>query len=360
MNIKKSMDYLNWFEDLEKRRLGKSSLYNMGNTCYINAVIQSLVHNPYLVYYIQSDKYHDDIKKTSSKAELLTQFVRLVKGYYTDNCRIRPTSLRKQIGNLDDRYSGSDQNDAHEFLASFVDWLHDALSYEVEISVEKAPKTQRDMLEVQSIKEWENFFSREYSPIVNMYYGQYQTTTSCSKCGFIKNRFDPYCYLTLTVSDDISNIYDGLDQMVKPEELDKDNFVKCDRCNEKMVSTQKTSIWRTPYCLFIVLKRFSMTGAKNGKLIDFPLEGLDLSSYVEGYDQGTDSIYDLYSVVNHRGSHFYGHYTNTSKNFDGNWIYFDDDKYQVIDDSSVVSSSAYILCYIKRNFFPEMVKGDDE
>ena len=358
--MKKSMEYLTWFEEYENKRLGRSSLHNMGNTCYMNAVLQALLHNPYLVFFINSDKYEEDVKEGSSKKELLKQFVRLVKGFYQDNSKIRPISLRRLIGSLDDRYLGADQNDAHEFLASIIDWLHDSLSYEVEISVEKAPKTQRDMLEIQSIKEWENFFSREYSPIVNMFYGQYQTATSCSKCGFIKNRFDPYCYLTLTVSKDISNIYEGLDHMVKPEELDKDNYVKCDRCNEKMVSTQKTSIWRTPFCLFIVLKRFSMTGAKNGKLVDFPLEGLDLSSYVEGYDQGTDSVYDLYSVVNHRGTHFFGHYTNMSKNFDDNWLYFDDEKYQVIDETSVVSPSAYVLCYIKRNFFPDFVKPEDE
>lgn len=351
------VEYLAFLNELSEKRLGKSTIYNMGNTCYMNSVLQALLHNPYLNYYFMTNKYEEDVKKTSSKLNLLKQYVRLVNVFYEDNSKIRPHSLCKQIESLDDRYSGGEQNDAHEFLASIIDWLHDALSYEVNItSSSDIPTTEKGKLELQSIKEWDKFFSKEYSLIVDLCYGQYQTFTKCSNCSTINNRFEPFCYITLPVSEEIKDIYDGLDHMSKEEMLDKDNYVKCDKCNQNTVSSQKTAIWRTPFCLFIVLKRFSMTGKKINQLIDFPIEGLDLSSYVEGDDQETDSIYDLYSVVNHHGSHHFGHYTNISKNPDDNWIYIDDDKYRTIDDSSVISSNAYILCYVKRNFYPNIVK----
>ena len=45
-------------------------------------------------------------------------------------------------------------------------------------------------------------------------------------------------------------------------------------------------------------------------LVDFPLEGLDLTSRVRGPTQGQQCIYDLYAVSNHHGGYGGGHCTS--------------------------------------------------
>lgn len=53
--------------------------------------------------------------------------------------------------------------------------------------------------------------------------------------------------------------------------------------------------------------------AKNNALVDFPIEGLDISKYV--YDkEGKSYVYDLYAISNHMGSLHGGHYTAYGKN----------------------------------------------
>lgn len=53
-------------------------------------------------------------------------------------------------------------------------------------------------------------------------------------------------------------------------------------------------------------------------VVDFPIEGLDLTKHVLGYDSENNPplIYDLYAVSNHYGSLSFGHYTAYGKNGD--------------------------------------------
>ena len=57
-------------------------------------------------------------------------------------------------------------------------------------------------------------------------------------------------------------------------------------------------------------------------------------------------VYDLYAVCHHSGSIGHGHYTSQCKNVDGLWYSFNDSFVTpILDESRVVSSSAYILFY---------------
>jgi Ubiquitin carboxyl-terminal hydrolase len=62
-------------------------------------------------------------------------------------------------------------------------------------------------------------------------------------------------------------------------------------------------------------------------------------------------------VSNHYGSLAFGHYTAYGKNAEtGKWHDFNDSSVSVLSDysaeSEVVTNAAYVLYYIRRNFFP--------
>jgi ubiquitin carboxyl-terminal hydrolase 4/11/15 len=61
-------------------------------------------------------------------------------------------------------------------------------------------------------------------------------------------------------------------------------------------------------------------------------------------------IYDLYAVANHYGTMMGGHYTAFCKNFfDQKWYEFNDERVSRINEDEVVSSSAYVLFYRRRD-----------
>lgn len=108
----------------------------------------------------------------------------------------------------------------------------------------------------------------------------------------------------------------------KSEVLSEDNAWYCNRCKELRRATKTLEIWTAPDILVVHLKRFSSHRVFRDKvdaLVDFPIEGLDLSERV-GLAEGKDLVYDLFAVDNHYGGLGGGHYTAYAKNFfDQQW-----------------------------------------
>ena len=116
---------------------------------------------------------------------------------------------------------------------------------------------------------------------------------------------------------------DCLDEFGKAEILSENDAWYCPRCKEHRRASKKFELWKSPDILVIHLKRFSAQGRFRDKLdvfVDFPVEGLDLSSRVAIQEEGKSPIYDLFAVDNHYGGLGGGHYTAYAQNFyDQNW-----------------------------------------
>lgn len=105
------------------------------------------------------------------------------------------------------------------------------------------------------------------------------------------------------------------------------------------------------------MKRFSLNRAsfynsrKIQELIEFPVEGLDLSEHLIGNHSSENRklVYDLYAVSNHFGNMNGGHYTAYAKNpINNKWYEFDDSHVTPLDPRKVVDKSAYVLFYKRR------------
>jgi ubiquitin C-terminal hydrolase len=92
--------------------------------------------------------------------------------------------------------------------------------------------------------------------------------------------------------------------------------------------------WNLPDILVIDLKRYNSQNMKNTSFVQFPLEDLDLSSYVIGYNNSSYK-YNLYAVSNHFGNPMGGHYTSFVKNANGYWYHFDDGTIQKVLDAKI-------------------------
>lgn len=116
---------------------------------------------------------------------------------------------------------------------------------------------------------------------------------------------------------------DCLNEFGKEEILSEMDTWYCPRCKEHRRASKKFELWKTPDILVMHLKRFSSSSSRRDKLdvrVDFPVEGLDLSSRVIETEEGKQEIYDLFAVDDHWGGLGGGHYTAFAKNFnDGQW-----------------------------------------
>ncbi|KAK4123327.1 ubiquitin carboxyl-terminal hydrolase-like protein [Parathielavia appendiculata] len=150
---------------------------------------------------------------------------------------------------------------------------------------------------------------------------------------------------------------DCLDEFEKEEILSEQDTWYCPRCKEHRRASKKFDLWKTPDILVVHLKRFSSSGWRRDKLdilVDFPVEGLDLTKRVIDKETGKQEIYDLIAVDDHWGGLGGGHYTAFAKNFvDGEWYEYNDATVTKLKDTSrVVTSAAYLLFYRRRSDVP--------
>ncbi|KAN0095576.1 UCH domain containing protein [Hyaloscypha variabilis] len=150
---------------------------------------------------------------------------------------------------------------------------------------------------------------------------------------------------------------DCLNEFGKEEVLSEMDTWYCPRCKEHRRATKKFELWKTPDILVMHLKRFSSSAFRRDKLdvfVDFPIEGLDLTSRVIETEEGKQEIYDLFAVDDHWGGLGGGHYTAFAKNFvDNEWYEYNDSSVtKQKDPTRVVSQSAYLLFYRRRSDVP--------
>ncbi|KAK5654111.1 hypothetical protein OQA88_7542 [Cercophora sp. LCS_1] len=150
---------------------------------------------------------------------------------------------------------------------------------------------------------------------------------------------------------------DCLAEFEKEEILSEQDTWYCPRCKEHRRASKKFDLWRTPDILVVHLKRFSSTGWRRDKLdalVDFPIEGLDLTERVVSKEDGKQEIYDLIAVDNHYGGLGGGHYTAFAKNFlNGEWYDYNDAQVSPVKElAKIVSTGAYLLFYRRRSDVP--------
>lgn len=116
---------------------------------------------------------------------------------------------------------------------------------------------------------------------------------------------------------------DCLDEFEKEEILSEQDTWYCPRCKEHRRASKKFDLWKTPDILVVHLKRFSSSGWRRDKLdilVEFPVEGLDLTRRVINKEDGKEEVYDLIAVDDHWGGLGGGHYTAFARNFvDDQW-----------------------------------------
>ncbi|KAK3645531.1 hypothetical protein LTR22_014695 [Elasticomyces elasticus] len=142
----------------------------------------------------------------------------------------------------------------------------------------------------------------------------------------------------------------------KREILSEDNAWYCNRCKEMRQAAKTLEIWTIPDILIVHLKRFGGNRSFRDKidvLVDYPIEGLDMTKKVGNKEDGKEYVYDLFAVDNHFGGLGGGHYTAFAKNFyNGQWYDYNDSSVSPLGDGKLHSAAAYLLFYRRRSETP--------
>ena len=342
---------------------GIIGLKNLGNTCFMNSVLQSLFAiEPLMTYF--SNGRHKGVLNGSSllKGQLVKAFSDLVvdvmqcvgeKGKV-----VSPTTLKRQIERRAPQFAGYEQHDAQELLKFLLDGLHEELNQPTKCKftykddqVDVLPNNQK------AIISWNRYQYCNNSFIVELFCGQFESTVTCLGCHGKSTTYD--CFWDLSVPATGDTLEKCLDANFEQETLDEPYM--CSHCKTQQKAKKGLLLNKLPPILVIHFKRFRVSrfsGRVEGKIesaISFPTRSLDVSRYLtlsssQIHPQENKTQYDLIAISNHMGSLSVGHYTAITRNFDsGEWFNKNDSVSSPmnVSGSSMTSTSAYILVYQK-------------
>lgn len=312
-----------------------TGLSNYGNTCYMNSVMQSLIHTPPLAFALLTQDLETLHGEWGGKPNVNFDAVIAMQNFAKRSLQgTRPTNAPQEFNRNLKAFAKplrqGRQEDAHEYLRFLLEALQQAC-------LSRAPK---------SLKPDDPI--RRTTFVQKMFGGKLRSRVTCHNCSHNSDTFDPFMDLSLDVRKGINSLTDAFRAFVAKDHLTGSEKYKCDKCKRKVDATKQFTIESCPPALTVHLKRFTAFGGKISRQISFD-ESLNIAPYLS--ENRGPVRYKLYAAVHHYGSGpNSGHYVASVKAPCGKWTRMDDSHVSEIGRGGPVNDqSAYILFYLREN-----------
>ncbi|XP_029457088.1 ubiquitin carboxyl-terminal hydrolase 19 isoform X3 [Rhinatrema bivittatum] len=189
-------------EEEEEKKVcvpGFTGLVNLGNTCFMNSVIQSLSNTRELRDYFHDRSFESEINCSNplgTGGRLAIGFAVLLRALWKGTHHaFQPSKLKAIVASKASQFTGYAQHDAQEFMAFLLDGLHEDLN-----RIQNKPYTETVDSdgrpdEVVAEEAWQRHKMRNDSFVVDLFQGQYKSKLVCPICSKVSITFDPFLYL---------------------------------------------------------------------------------------------------------------------------------------------------------------------
>lgn len=168
---------------------GACGLENVGNTCYMNSILQCLSNIGPFADYITSGKFSKEINTNNpigSHGKVINALADVFRNMWKEgNPEVySPKEFKKVIGTANATYAGSTQQDARHFVECLLSEVHEDVNrVQVKPQIDRAPDFNGVPIEQQAEYCWARSLSSDKSFITDLFTGQMMDSTYCPACG---------------------------------------------------------------------------------------------------------------------------------------------------------------------------------
>ena len=401
-----SLGYLSSIFHPRKPSETPPGILNVGNTCFMNSILQCLTWTPGFIETIprvfsgRDDQilFIKNLNAVLNQTHVVPDGVSIFSSVDVSELITSTSQLSPHLTVAPGSGKGQSQQDAAEYLLWLLDTLHNLLRQQGDGAA--APRLPADSGELLSRRQaclgeleransddvpsfrapltalseidWQLHWQSNRSTLYDMLLGQLMEVRECQKCKRMSVNVEYFTLLPLTVPSmklgHEFTLQDCFQLFSEVEELVKSNMLQCSCTSPTGSSTSLTPgrrlamLSRPPRILIIQLTRFSYDSVhgvplKNLTPVAIPLV-FDLFQYTIAEKLKCklykSTTYRLYAFCSHTGgqSTSHGHYVAHCKAANGMWYCFNDRRVTYIRDihteikSSFVLSNAYLLFYM--------------
>ncbi|KFQ51026.1 Ubiquitin carboxyl-terminal hydrolase 42, partial [Pelecanus crispus] len=315
--------------DWQQRQSAGPGLYNLGNTCFLNSILQYLTYAPPLANYLLS-REHSQSCHQQGFCMMCIMETHVNKVLHSSISVIQPSAVIN---------------------------VFTLKSFQVPLQV-SFPSCRIELLAASFVGIGEHFeptssyailldVSSQATTIVHHIFGGFlRSRVVCLSCKAVSDSYEAFLDVPLDIKV-ASFVTAALEVFVKPEQLDGENCFKCSKCDKMVAASKRFTVHHAPKVLTSCLKRFEdFTSRKISKVVEYP-EYLDLRPYVS-QTAGELPLYALYAVLVHSGGSCYeGHYFCYTNASNGLWYKMDDMAVGGCGINRALRQQAYLLFYFR-------------
>ena len=315
--------------DRESVAFSGCGIDNLGNTCFVNSVLQVLTSTVPLLLWLQSREHalSCPVKPAFCPLCALTSWAVLVSNTSAEYF-VRPLEILRHLRAFGEDFRQGLQSDAAEFFYGVVNAMQTALVGSAKVTPDE-----------------------EQTTLISQVFGGFKCHQLCCvrcKTTTALKSFEYFLDLPLPSSSGKMSVEELLLEFFGDTRVE--GWKSCPQCKDASEGAIETScLYRTHSVLGMTLMRFDERGRKIHTPVAFRMEiNLKHLFHPDAAAQQETFDYDLYAVVVHYGeSRHAGHYTAFVK-MQHRWYLCDDLKVTEVAPAVVMSQAAYMLFYQRR------------
>ena len=183
--------------------VGAVGLSNLGNTCFMNSMLQCLFQAGTLSEYFLAQEHKKDLNKDNvlgTGGRLAVEYAALLKKLWSGSySTVVPKEFKGILSRAAPQFAGYQQHDSQEFMSFLMDGIHEDLN-----RVKKKPYVEnieggdgKHTDEEVATEAWTRHLKRNDSVIVDKCQGLLKSHLTCPACNHQSVTFDPYMSLSL-------------------------------------------------------------------------------------------------------------------------------------------------------------------